>query len=173
LWWTGPIHRLWRDYPVSGDIRLVLWLAAAVDTVGAVGFFVLAARLHRAVAATRTWPAVTGRITASRLVPGRRTAAADVAYAYAIGGRTYTGNRVQVAHRLGDFLIAMSHRHAQTLLERYPPDATVLVYYDPARPEEAVLEPGEGSHLVRVLVIAGCVVMVVAAIFATIAWGSG
>ena len=58
----------------------------------------------------------------------------DLRYRYSlVNGQSYFGHRVTVGHRPVE---------TDGLAQRYPVGREVLVYFDPARPDSAVLEPG-------------------------------
>lgn len=54
-------------------------------------------------------------------------------YDYAVAGKPYTGERISHTLVFGSF-------YNDALLARYPAGAEVRVYYNPSRPEQAVLE---------------------------------
>ncbi|MCV9935949.1 DUF3592 domain-containing protein [Boseaceae bacterium BT-24-1] len=87
------------------------------------------------------WVQAQGRITLSTMGVRRPPAGneigtvvnvPDVAYTFKIGGQDYRGTRVS----LGD----ISGKYAEEALARYPAGKTVTVYYDPADPDDCVLE---------------------------------
>lgn len=59
-----------------------------------------------------------------------------VAYSYVVAKRGYTGKNISPADFGG------SERQAKNIINRYPVNKNVYVYYDPADPNNAVLEPG-------------------------------
>ena len=65
-----------------------------------------------------------------------------VTYEYAVGGRTYRGNRLSFAERISGVDVG-------EMLKRYPDGKVVQVYYNPANPAQAVIErslPQVSSH---------------------------
>lgn len=100
---------------------------------------------------SETWPTVTGRIAIAAL--GKHidrdndnstvstTYRADISYDYLVEDVAYVNGDVHFG--------AMSSSDpsvARRLLQRYPVGKQVTVYYNPARPQQAVLEPGiQGS----------------------------
>ncbi|AZO76491.1 MULTISPECIES: DUF3592 domain-containing protein [unclassified Bosea (in: a-proteobacteria)] len=87
------------------------------------------------------WVQAKGRITLSKMAARRPPAGneigtvvnvPDVAYAFKVGGQDYRGTRVS----LGD----ISGKYAEEALARYPVGKMVTVFYDPADPEDCVLE---------------------------------
>ena len=93
-------------------------------------------------AASTAWPTADGRITRSELErfrdEGRTMYSADVAYDYAVAGKTFSGGRVW----FGDDFRSSSISTWRRLVDRYPVGMVVKVHYDPAEPGESVLEPG-------------------------------
>ena len=64
---------------------------------------------------------------------------AKVVYEYEAEGKRYTADTLQIR---GNMQTARSVRRERDLLSRYPPERSILVYYNPAKREEAVLQPG-------------------------------
>jgi hypothetical protein len=58
---------------------------------------------------------------------------AEIRYEYRVGGRRYAGSRISIGEDLGD------HEVEETL-RRYPRGSVVTVFYNPDKPDEAVLE---------------------------------
>lgn len=107
---------------------------------------------RRKARATLSWPAVPGRILDSRVVKGvdqdgDMTTNASVTYAYTVGGAALRGNQVSIGVR-----------GARSSVAKYPAGTDVQVFYDPAKPSSAVLEPG-GSGAAVILIIAIVVIV--------------
>jgi hypothetical protein len=111
-------------------------------TLGAIaGWFVFRDRRQRRAALS--WPATTGRIVESRVepktLPGDRPTirfAPRIAYEYSVDGRAYRSGRVA----FGDVFWSLAPQAARAKVARYPRGAQVTVYFNPRRPQEAVLE---------------------------------
>jgi|HubBroStandDraft_6_1064221.scaffolds.fasta_scaffold150017_2 TPR repeat protein len=108
--------------------------------------------MRRKAQATLRWPSTPGRIVDSRVVKGvdqdgDLTTDASVTYAYSVGGASLKGNRVSIGKR-----------GARSSVQKYPSGTDVQVFYDPAKPSSAVLEPG-GSGVTLVLVIGIAVIL--------------
>ncbi len=71
---------------------------------------------------------------------------AEIIYEYRVRGKTYKGKRVSIGEDLGD------HEVEQTIA-RYPVGNKVSVYYNPAKPGEAVLETGAPEGVWRTMAI--------------------
>ena len=97
---------------------------------------------------TRRWPVTFGRVITSGVTTEKTEDMpeewslpdqAKVVYEYEVEGKRYTADTLQIR---GNMQTARSVRRERELLSRYPPGKSVLVYYNPAKPEEAVLQPG-------------------------------
>ena len=90
------------------------------------------------------WPHVTGRIISSvaqsKLMKGRHGEYIvhwpDVRYGYVVGDRRFVSDRIMFTHR------GFSKSETQRLVDVYPVDKIIAVYFDPRNPDSAVLEPG-------------------------------
>ncbi|MFC1452945.1 DUF3592 domain-containing protein [Verrucomicrobiota bacterium] len=114
------------------------------------------------------WPKVRGRIESASVAARRagsgagrrshpsRSYGASIVYTYQVEGTTYTCDRVFFGNYRSD-----RPDHAEAQKARYPPGREVDVYYDPDRPEVAVLEPGP-KFSTSVVMIVGIVFTIVA-----------
>lgn len=98
----------------------------------------------RVAAARRAaeWSTVEGEVHRAGIVHERNYDSADdfiadVRFAYRVAGRTYEGD----ALRVGGKTVYQNRGLAELALLPYGPGAPVRVFYDPRRPERAVLEP--------------------------------
>ena len=87
------------------------------------------------------WPSVEGTILHSSLDvhhgDDSTTYSAEVMYTYEVEGTVYSSNRLKFGYaRTGN------PSDAQKIVNSYPIDSQVIVYFDPAQPEESVLVPG-------------------------------
>ena len=101
--------------------------------------------LIRAKAST-DWPSTQGRIVESSVESHRSSSGsngssttyhAEIMYEFAVNGVTFNGDRVAY----GDYG-SSNPSHARSVVNRYPKNKTVTVYYMPDKPEECLLEPG-------------------------------
>ena len=60
----------------------------------------------------------------------------EVHYEYVLGDRRFVSDRIMFTHR------GFSKSATQRLVEKYPVDKVISVYFDTRNPESAVLEPG-------------------------------
>ncbi len=85
-----------------------------------------------------------------------------VKYEYEVNGQLYVGDRVNI----GPMQKSVNPRKSQEILARYPVGGNVTVYYNPANPQEAVLErEAAGANVAMILgiifvVIFGCMACV-------------
>lgn len=95
-----------------------------------------------------SWPTTEGEVAHSAILYQTETSTttgnastfkADVVYRYKVHGVSYTSSKIAFLD------LASTTNRAQTLVIRYPDNSTVQVYYNPANPAEAVLEPGDAS----------------------------
>jgi len=100
---------------------------------------------------SRTWPFVPGTIKASdtALGSGGRSILL-LEYTYAVDGHAHSGNRIAMAPP-GWFSVGTTAQ----LLQKYPKDKQVSVYYDPANPAVCTLENGSPRSLWSYYAIAG------------------
>ena len=131
-----------------------VWLVPAVFVALGGVFAVQVVRLRRQARACARWPVAPGKILAAhrdvqllendddrrggaRGKPYDTFFGATVSYAYRVGGRDYRSTRLYV----GRPVLSGSPKAAEAIIAKYPPGATVSVFYNPANPAEAMLEP--------------------------------
>jgi hypothetical protein len=95
------------------------------------------------VRATRHWLPADGKVITSRVVSRKRREHGDsntdltntplVEYEYKVNDKSFRGDRIMIAG-------GISEVELDYVLGRYPLGATVVVYYNPADPQQAVLE---------------------------------
>ncbi len=100
---------------------------------------------------TNDWPYVQGKVMQSELIARKRTTknsdivtvySAKIHFIYALEGKTYTGLQTKWADR--------NPAKIRVLIKKeYPPGAEVTVFYNPQKPNEAVLQ--QGLSLVHIL----------------------
>ncbi len=92
----------------------------------------------RSAKRSAAWPQVQGKVLTSSVVKKgggeSNYYSAEVEYEYAVDGIPYTSDRV----RFGG--VSAGKRTAKQVVERYPWESTVTVYYDPQQPASSVLE---------------------------------
>ena len=89
------------------------------------------------------WPSVPGKVERSEVVRSRDSDGdtmyrAEIIYRYAVNGEPLESDQ----RRIGATTSSSSSKGAYKVTRAYPEGKDVTVYYNPAAPEEAVLEPG-------------------------------
>lgn len=106
-------------------------------------------KARRRIVGAGNWPRVTGTVvTASVSAPKAAgggegaTATVEVRYRYRVGDTDYEGKRIRFGSPA-----RMAAMAADAIAARYPPGATIDVFYNPKTPSQAVLEPGNSSNV--------------------------
>ena len=100
---------------------------------------------RKLVEASMHWQTTTGKIIASEVTHGPQTERGgtraapkfypEIKYEYVVNGAMFSSERRGIGGEIG-----MAENAARTIAERYAVGSDVTVYYDPARPAEALLE---------------------------------
>ncbi len=144
----------WRRSPHLWLIGSVL---SALLSVFAIGSFV---DVLREGAESAHWPSTQGTVLRSDLLSNEDGYWPVVTYQYEVDVVLYQGTGIRVFGAPSG-----SYEEAQRIMNQYPVGARVSVYYDPARPRRAVLEPGMYVLPATVLVWAALVPGFIAWIF--------
>lgn len=133
----------------NGLPMFVLGLPSAALLVAA-GAFVAYFNQRRDFKASASWPSIPGKIVSSNIIEdiersrdddGRETESTtyrpDIRFAYHVGDAYYTADTWKVGGIVG----SSSPKYAQGVVARYPAGRGVKVYYNPASPDVAVLDP--------------------------------
>jgi len=110
---------------------------------------------HQTAKASSSWPTTPGTITKVERFKRLFRSLPRVAYNYSVDGKAYSSERIS-------FAAGYRRKEVDAVLGRYSVGQTVPVSYLPAKPNEAVLEPGSGPHVtatMRMLII--CFVLLV------------
>jgi hypothetical protein len=122
-----------RSTPVQLIVPVILWLMAIAFFLPGVSVLVKASQ-------SSSWPRAAGFVKDSRVivVHGGKSdrLKPSIFYVYGVDGRTHTGSVLAFGDDLGE------HRSANDAVSRYPRGASILVHYNPAQPDESVLESG-------------------------------
>ena len=95
----------------------------------------------------RRWPTVIGVVMSSGIGKywsdtsegaGTRMYGANVRYQYTVNGKKFSSSRVFFGQCSTNRI-----QESNEILEKYPSNTPVVVYYDPKNPQSAVLEPGK------------------------------
>ncbi len=94
------------------------------------------------------WPTCEGAVTAASVYHWQdRTSdlyIPRVYYAYEVGGAQHTGKRLAWGQNPFG---SIKEEDAEEIIARYPVGSKVLVYYNPSKTSESVLEPAETSGI--------------------------
>lgn len=138
-------------------------LVAAVFVLIGLGISINGVDRASAGEASRSWPATGGQITASSvgisMSDDGTEYSPDVSYIYQVEGREYDGSRISFGGTNG------GEEEAIRYTQRYPIGKKVSVYYDPSRPERAVLEPGSCTGCEQSLTFLGSVALIALLVF--------
>lgn len=121
-----------------------------------VGLLMLFAGLYGLfkVMASRSWPSVRGRITASGIrekqKKDRIKYKPQVQYSYVVAGRNYSSNNLTFGGRRP----LRSRSEAESYMQDFVEGKEVEVFYNPRNPAEACLVPGDTGANLTVIVIA-------------------
>lgn len=111
----------------------------------------------------KDWPTTEGKVISSEVGSHRSRSgghsttiySAKVIFEYSVNGKAYTSKKVS----FGEYG-SSSRRDAQKVFDKYPATKAVIVYYNPAKPEIAILEPGKiGGLWIPFIVGAGFVIV--------------
>jgi hypothetical protein len=124
---------------------------------------------------TRNWPTVPGMIVSSELESQTErhhrkpitTYGAGIRYAYEVEGKAYESDQVQ----LGGTSETSQPGESERMVARYPEGKRVTVYYDPADPATATIEPGALGGIFNMAMVAGGSMLVGGIIVALTFWG--
>lgn len=87
---------------------------------------------------------------------------AAVGYAFEVNGQRQTGSRISIGHDVGNYQVAEK-------LARYPVGKAVTVYYDPAKPNDNVLERDIPTRSFETAIRVGALIAVAGLFFMLIA----
>jgi hypothetical protein len=119
---------------------------------------------YRQGLASENWSKANGTVIKSEIVKRTRTTGTgtnrrkvvehipQVAYAYKVNGHSYQSSRITFG--------AINKLNAGKTVQRYAKGKNIEVFYDPQKPDEAVLMPGADSTLSIVSIGIGSVIMI-------------
>lgn len=99
-----------------------------------------------------SWPSVPGKVINSSVLIRTQEDSGDaittylpqIQYEYQINGNSYVSN----VWRFGvGFATSFREWEARSAVERYPTGSAIAVFFNPANPAEAVLEPGKTPYV--------------------------
>ncbi|MCE9615315.1 MAG: DUF3592 domain-containing protein [Lentisphaerae bacterium] len=122
-------------------------------------------RMHLADA-SMGWPNVKGTIVSSDVTEGTALDGASkyyphITFRYVVDGLTYESDQYTFGQRS-----SMNELYAQGLVDGFARNSEATVYYNPDRPEQAVLQVGDSTGL-RIRIGTGAALLVIGALV----WG--
>jgi hypothetical protein len=150
-------------------IYTFLIVVVALGTLCLLSMLLLARKSRRLFEASRSWPVVEGVVTKSTTCQltdfeGKLFKIyyqPQLTYDYMVNGQTYTSDRLR-----WDEAWFRTQAGAEQFSADYPPGTKVSVYYDPAKPELAVLNPHSGQANDLIGYSLGCLAVTILAAFA-------
>jgi hypothetical protein len=149
------------------------FLIAILFELALIGLGILLIRKNskdkKKAAESLAWPTILGRVTCSQVEVSESsdedgtsyTYTPHIEYAYILNGQTYTSNQVAFGGVTG----TGNTKKSQLVVNQYPLNAVVKVFFNPANPNEAVLEQVTGSGAKGAL-IGGIVLVVIGVLMA-------
>jgi hypothetical protein len=143
-------------------VPLFVYLGLLVPILIAIALVGVYVKIRNERKTSAHWPTVTGKITASQVDEQIETEEDDhrirdvtkyvpkLQFSYRVGGRDYFSAR----RKWGWDAIYSYREQAANQLKAYPVGAAVPVYYNPADPQDSVLEPTSGRGALVPLVCA-------------------
>lgn len=160
-----------KELTTDTVLRWLLLLPLLFVVAGGVMSFLGVRQLMRAQAST-SWPTVTGVVTIAELgkqVGNERdtstTYSTDISYDYVAKDRSYVNSAINFAD-----VNSSDPSAARRILKRYPVGKQVTVYYNPADPQNAVLEPGATGRSWFLPLFGGGFVVAGIAVFFFLRW---
>lgn len=152
--WDGAWHTVtWQLGGLGGQMSSTKLLVVALAACMGLYSLLSAALTWRRGQTSRGWPSTTGKII---WVEIKRSAGGDddddptytpvIDYEYVVNGQTYRSQRIV----WGD-VSSTNRTQVANLITEHTPEATVTVYYNPADPSIAVLNPVRRTELKRTL----------------------
>ena len=145
-----------------------LILSAIPILIGLVVIGLVLGVAMKAKSAAKKWLTVPGNILSAELeMQSSRSAGGSpsqylkpvVTYSYQVGGQSYTSKRLDFSSRA-----YLSEEKANRRMAAYQPGSKTTVYYDPADPTKAVLEPAASGN--TLVIILGMALILVGVLFA-------
>ena len=113
---------------------------------------------YRKTKTTQSWPSTEGTVLATNIRryndEGTIRFAPEVDYEYQVDGQTYKSSQI----RPEVFISFLDDDEAKRFLEKYAVGSKVQVFYDPATPTKAVIEPRAAPvlHFVTLMGVISC-----------------
>lgn len=132
------------EKPISKSGMLIIILASIA------GLFLTLFAVNNAVNAfqAKSWPTTEGTIYSSEVIGSSRYVP-KIVYTYNVDTNAYSSEKI----RFKDMAQYKKREDAQQVVQKYTVNTKVKVYYNPAKFDEAILEPGiKGEHIFMFLI---------------------
>ena len=124
-------------------MRFVVYLLSGIFMVAGVGVMIGGITQIRLAQASATWPTTVGTIIVSEI----KTSTNDdgttyrplVKFSYQVNGEKWTGDEVFFG---GGKISSSNYKYASKVVNKYPVKSRVTVFYNPSKPNIAVIEAG-------------------------------
>lgn len=145
--WRHPLQRVHLLTPrVVKNLRIFFVAVPCIISLVGVFFVVMGTREWMYARESVSWSSVPGRVLTSRVSRSTHhnkgstshSHTPQVEYQYSVGGATFTSSKVSFQVR------GEGASGAQAIVDKYPPNSPVEVFYDPTDSSRSVLEPGDG-----------------------------
>jgi hypothetical protein len=136
---------------MNAELLLIVGIIAFVLLILNIVFLAIIFFMRRRMATVRQWPSTMGTVNTSYL---ERRSSSDsgytnypvVQYSYQVGGQAYQGMKIAPGPDVGG-------TGAGKVVARYPAGAQIMVFYNPQKPSDAVLETKAPAQWVMWLIL--------------------
>lgn len=126
------------EKPISKQSIVIIVLASLAGLLFTIFSVTIAFDAYK----NKSWPTTEGTIYSSEVIRSSRYVP-KIVYTYNVDTLAFSSERIQ----LKDMAQYKKKEDAELVTRKYPVDAKVKVYYNPAKFDEAILEPGiQGVH---------------------------
>lgn len=148
---------------MSGLGGLISGMVSIPFIIVALVLVVIALRGRSRASTAKSWPQAAGRVVSAEIETRRNRSSNGgtsithyprIIYEYQVDGRTYRGDRFNLAE-IGRGNIGAVQRD----VDKYPPGSSIMVYYNPADPYESVINPTAPSSKMLLWVAAIIILM--------------
>lgn len=143
---------------------IFFYIIASIWTLSGILFLIYAVIIIRRINAVKYWPSAPGESLSSEI-----TSESDkygdyylvkIQYKYWAEGAEHISDHTSRRFK--------TKEEAQAMVNRYPPEASVVAYYNPKKPQDAVVEPSRSKRLFYALLFGGCGELVTGIVFLVI-----
>lgn len=139
-----------------GPSKLLLWVGIGTLALGVL-FFAFGVSFLLEANASRNWPTAQGTVDTVRVTwrtdsssnrnPPDREYYYEIYYSYAVDGQPFEGSRYSLGDgsTASDRMYRTEEEAREAAFNAWAPAQIVAVYYDPADPASAVLDPGANT----------------------------